>query len=75
MVAGELHRAKWKTKAQLEKLREEGRCFRCERKGCITNKRPLLPARKSRININSLELPVIDPLVCVIDDEDKDSKK
>ena len=75
MVAEERRRAKWKTKAQLEKLREEGRCFRCERKGCITKKCPLLPARKPKINVNSLKLPEIDPLVYDIDDEDEDSKK
>lgn len=29
-------RAKWKSKEQIAKLRGEGRCFRCEQKGCNT---------------------------------------
>ncbi|KAI0991732.1 hypothetical protein K3495_g16455, partial [Podosphaera aphanis] len=37
-------RAKWKTQAKIETLRREGRCFRCERKGCNTNLCRLLPA-------------------------------
>ena len=39
-------RAKSKTKEQIAKLRSEGRCFRCEQKGCNTPIFRLLPARK-----------------------------
>ena len=39
-------RAKWKTKEHIAKLRIEGRCFRCEQKGCNTPIFRLLPARK-----------------------------
>lgn len=42
-------RSKWKTPEQIQKLRNEGKCFRCERKGCSTRKCKLLPAlRKER---------------------------
>ncbi|KAI0991176.1 hypothetical protein K3495_g17011, partial [Podosphaera aphanis] len=37
-------RAKWKTAEQIEKLRMERRCFRCERQGCKTDYCSLLPA-------------------------------
>ena len=62
----ERRRAKWKTQAQLEKLRKEGRCFRCERQGCSSRKCPLLPARNPKKNgthVNSVILPEIDPSV------------
>ncbi|KAI0996128.1 hypothetical protein K3495_g12053 [Podosphaera aphanis] len=37
-------RAKWKTVEQIDKLRMECRCFRCERQGCSTTRCSLLPA-------------------------------
>lgn len=30
-------RSKWKTSEQIDRLGREGKCFRCERKGCSTN--------------------------------------
>lgn len=73
----ERRRAKWKTKAQLDKLRGEGRCFRCERQGCISRRCPLLPAIKPRNNgprVNSTALPEIDPSVYSIDEEKPNSE-
>ncbi|KAI0998624.1 hypothetical protein K3495_g9573 [Podosphaera aphanis] len=57
-------RAKWKSRAQLERLKEEGRCYRCERQRCFSRTCPLLPARKPNgtgPRINAAELPEIDP--------------
>lgn len=41
-------RAKWKSPDQIERLRREGRCFRCEQKGCNTRRCRLLPAESPR---------------------------
>ena len=63
-------RAKWKTRAQLEQLKREGKCFRCERQGCITKRCPLLPARKPigrDLKVNMAALPEIDPSVIEYD--------
>ena len=68
----ERRRAKWKSKSQLEKLRQEGRCFRCERKGCVTKRCPLLPAIKPKNNsvqANSASLPDIDPSVYEVEEK------
>ncbi|KAI0994788.1 hypothetical protein K3495_g13394 [Podosphaera aphanis] len=66
-VAGKFQgRANWKSRAQLERLKEEGKCYRCERKGCFSRTCPLLPARKPNgtgPRINSIELPEIDPSI------------
>ncbi|KAI1006056.1 hypothetical protein K3495_g2160 [Podosphaera aphanis] len=59
-------RAKWKSRAQLGRLREEGKCFRCERQGCTSRMCPLLPARRPGgmdPRINAVELQEIDPSV------------
>lgn len=69
-------RAKWKSKAEVDRLRQEGKCFRCERKGCISRFCPLLPARRpaeSNLKINATELPEIDPSVWEEDVEQEQS--
>ncbi|KAI0991765.1 hypothetical protein K3495_g16422, partial [Podosphaera aphanis] len=61
-------RARWKSRAQLDRLREEGRCFRCERKGCLSSSCPLLPAQRprgTRPGVNTVDLPEIDPSVFI----------
>ena len=58
-------RAKWKSPEQIRKLREEGKCYRCERKGCCTKICRLLPARKPEIKkgpeVNVNEFFDLDP--------------
>lgn len=64
-------RAKWKTSAQIEALKREGKCFRCERKGCNTKICKVLPAQKpNRVGpkVNILNLPEIPYGVCEEDD-------
>ena len=39
-------RAKWKSPEKIRELKNEGRCYRCERKGCNTRICRLLPAVK-----------------------------
>lgn len=66
----ECRRAKWKTRVELDRLREEGKCFRCERRGCASKKCPLLPAKKpksKKLQVLSMNLPEIDPSVYNID--------
>lgn len=61
-------RAKWKSKAQLDRLKEEGRCFRCERKGFLSRSCPLLPAQRPRRTgpgVNTTDLPEIDPSIFI----------
>ena len=71
----ERRRAKWKTKADIERLKKEGRCFRCERQGCITSRCPLLPAKKPKnLRVNNVNLPEIDPSMYIIDEENRDSE-
>lgn len=57
--------SKWKSPDQIERLRRERRCFRCERKGCNTSICPLSPAQKPKIKrgvqINVSDLSGIDP--------------
>lgn len=70
-------RAKWKNKAQIEKLRLEGRCYRCERQGCIASRCPLLPAVKPKnknLFVNTASLPEIDPSLYDVVDENIDSE-
>lgn len=70
VVKGERRRALWKNKAQLDKLRTENKCFRCERRGCTSRKCPLLPAirpRNNNINANSAILADIDPTLYTLD--------
>ena len=45
----ELRRALWKSKSKIEKLRSEGKCFKCERRGCITRNCPLLQLLGQRV--------------------------
>ena len=77
VVKDERRRAMWKTKSQLEILRQEGRCFRCERKGCITRKCPLLPALKPRgnsVRVTSTSLPEIDPSMYYVEEVEVESE-
>lgn len=63
-------RAKWKTSSELERLKEEKRCFWCERHGCASRKCPLLPARRPSANsfrVNSAEILEIDPAVYILE--------
>ena len=65
-------RAKWKSKSQIAKLREEGRCFRCELKGCNTQICRLLPARKPMLKgpqVSKVTFADIDPRVYEIDED------
>lgn len=64
-------RAKWKTPAQIQALRKEGRCFRCERKGYNTKICKVLPAQRPNHvgpRVNLLDLPEIPDGVCEEDD-------
>lgn len=60
-------RAKWKSPEKIKYLREQGRCFRCERKGCNTKICKLLPAvnPKPKIfkapKVNNVTLEELDP--------------
>ena len=63
---GKPMRAKWKSREQIEKLKKERKCYRCERKGCSTKTCVFLPALKpvsNKIAVNSLNLGPIDPSV------------
>ncbi|KAI0993706.1 hypothetical protein K3495_g14477 [Podosphaera aphanis] len=64
---GQPLRAKWKSKEQIALLRKERRCYRCERKGCGTNRCPLLPAINPNggPRVNTAALPPIDLSLCV----------
>ena len=71
VVKGERRRAIWKNKTQIDKLRAEKKCFRCERRGCTSGKCPLLPAIKPKnknVNANSVVLADIDPTLYTIDE-------
>ena len=65
-------RAKWKTKDQIERLRMECRCFRCERQSCNTKICQLLPAVDPKFNkfstpstdIKDCKQVTIDSQVC-----------
>lgn len=64
---GKPMRAKWKSSEQIEKLRKERKCYRCERKGCSTRICGLLPAikpNKRDLGVNISVLGPIDPRVC-----------
>lgn len=72
-------RAKWKSQDQIKRLKEEGRCFRCERKGCSTKVCRILPAinpttEKSKITVSSIE-PLNLELFEEIGDHDENSGK
>lgn len=53
-------RAKWKTTEQIEKLRREGRCFRCELPNCSTKYCLLLPAINPRFRIRTPSVEMND---------------
>ena len=71
---GKRLRAKWKTPEQIRKLKEEGRCYRCERRGCSTKVCKILPAvnpnpnKKDRVSIANIEPLNLD----IFDVEDMD---
>ena len=68
VAKGIRRRAIWKNESQLAKLREEGKCFRCERRGSSSRRCPLLPEiRPNRIKANLVSLPEIDPSVYNLD--------
>ena len=74
--SGKPLRAKWKTPEEIEKLRRERRCFRCERKGCSTKTCRILPAKrppKFSPIVNSASLEPINLSVCEEDDVDEGS--
>lgn len=58
-------RARWKSPEQIARLRDEGLCFRCERRGCNTRICPLAPAinpsKGKEPLVSALNLPPIDP--------------
>lgn len=65
--SGETHVSKWKSPEQIERLRREKRCYRCERQGCNTRICPLGPAKRPKatkgVSINVSDLSSIDPSV------------
>ena len=73
VAKGERRRALWKNKAKIDKLRLEGKCFRCERRGCITRNCPLFSANRPKsnsTNVNMTELPDISPSLYRLDEVD-----
>jgi len=65
-------RAKWKSSDQINKLREEGRCYRCERKGCSTRTCRILPAINPNPKKKSINIANIEPLNLELFNEDED---
>ncbi|KHJ30632.1 hypothetical protein EV44_g3272 [Erysiphe necator] len=65
--SGETYVSKWKSPEQIERLRREKRCYRCERQGCNTRICPLGPAKRPKatkgVSINVSDLSSIDPSV------------
>lgn len=69
-------RSKWKTSEQIDKLRREGKCFRCERKGCSTNRCRLLPARRPKSitpSVNVADFSEVDPSVYEEDENNSEN--
>lgn len=69
-------RSKWKTSEQIDKLRREGKCFRCERKGCSTNKCRLLPAKRPKSivpSVNVADFSEVDPSVYEEDENNSEN--
>lgn len=60
-------RAEWKSPSQIRRLREEGLCFRCERRGCSSRTCFLGPAmrpgERSGLSAWETNLPAIDSLM------------
>ena len=69
-------RAKWKSQDQIKKLKEEGRCFRCERKGCSTKVCRILPAINPNVEKTKISVANIEPLNLELFEEvgDQDEK-
>lgn len=67
--------SKWKSPEQIERLRKERKCYRCERRGCNTKICPLGPAEKPKNNrdvyINIADLSGIDPSLYIDKTENK----
>ncbi|RKF63303.1 hypothetical protein GcM3_140023 [Golovinomyces cichoracearum] len=64
-------RAKWKSPDQIKRLKEEGRCYRCERKGCSTKTCKILPAINPNLKRKNIGVANIEPLNLDIFDEDE----
>lgn len=64
-------RAKWKSPDQIKKLKEEGRCYRCERKGCSTKICRILPAINPNQKGRNVNIAHIEPLNLELFDEDE----
>lgn len=59
-------RAKWVSEEEVQRRRREGLCTRCGRKGCWSNKCPLLPPRhpdQTRIKKSFPKLPAVKDMV------------
>lgn len=59
---GKRLRAKWKSPDQILRLKEEGRCYRCERKGCSTKICKILPAINPNIHKKNVKIANVEPL-------------
>lgn len=65
-------RAKWKSPEAIQSLKRQGKCYRCERRGCSTKICRILPARRPDQNVpavNVTNLGPIDPNICEEDDD------
>ena len=70
---GKALRAKWKTQEEIARLQSEGRCYRCEQKGCNTRICRLLPAQKSKRKVpivSNVTLAQLDPSIYEIEEQD-----
>lgn len=59
---GKRLRAKWKSHDQIMKLKEEGRCYRCERRGCSTRVCKILPAINPNAIRKNVKIASVEPL-------------
>lgn len=64
-------RARWKSPEQIKRLKEENRCYRCERKGCSTKTCKILPAVNPNTNKKIISVANIEPLNLDLFDEDE----
>lgn len=69
--SGKPLRAKWKSPDQIKKLKEEGRCYRCERRGCSTKTCRILPAINPNQKKRNVNIAHIEPLNLELFDEDE----
>ena len=76
-LGNQKERAKWKSPEHIARLRDEGLCFRCERRGCNTRICPLAPAvnpnKGRRPQVIALNLPPIDPRMIEVNEDDAKS--